>query len=272
MLIANAMRYVGAVLGLSLTGSGALIAGFEVGGLVVAASPLAAAIIVRAIGGDGLRGVGLGLTGTRGWYWLGFVLFPVAMSTAVGLGFLAGAVEFRPDVSTASLAASALAGLLPGVSLALGEEFGWRGYFTPLLEANRVRPLVNHAIVGATTVLWHVPFIAATPTYTDQPVWLFAPLFALGVMATSVTLGETRLRTKSVWPAVFASSINNAFGSALLSDGVFARMDTLWFAPRPEAIVTVAVFGAIAIGVCLVPRPPKPPPTPDALPPFLFMP
>lgn len=272
MLIPNAVRYIGAAIGISLIGAGALMAGFEVGGLVFAVSPIVAAVMVRAIGGDGLRGVGLGWTGRQGWYWLAIVMFPVAMSVSVGLGVLAGAIELGKDVSLGSIGTATLAGLLPRLALAVGQEFGWRGYLTPLLHANQVPPLANHAIVGVTWTIWHVPFIAATPTYTDQPILLFAPLFAVGVMAMAIILGETRLRTRSVWPAVCAHGIGNAIGYSLLGGGVFTRIDTLWFAPRPEGIVMVITTGVMAILVLRVPRPAMPSPVSDTLPPFLFMP
>ena len=272
MLIPNAVRYVGTVIGISLIGGGAIMAGFEVGGLVFAVSPFVAAVIVRAIGGDGLRGVGLGWTGKHGWYWLAIVMFPVTMAVSVGLGLLAGAVELGKDVSVASIGAATLVALVPRLALAIGEEFGWRGYLTPLLHANRVHPLMNHAIVGVTWVLWHLPFIIATPAYTEQPVWLFAPLFACGVMAIAFILGETRLRTKSVWPAVYAHGIGNALGYALLGEGVFTRIDGLWFAPRPEGIIMIVILGFIAVAVGLIPRPATSPPVSDTFPQFLFMP
>ncbi len=272
MLIPNAVRYVGTVIGISLIGGGAIMAGFEVGGLVFAVSPFVAAVIVRAIGGDGLRGVGLGWTGKHGWYWLAIVMFPVTMAVSVGLGLLAGAVELGKDVSVASIGAATLVALVPRLALAIGEEFGWRGYLTPLLHANRVHPLMNHAIVGVTWVLWHVPFIIATPAYTEQPVWLFAPLFACGVMVIAFILGETRLRTKSVWPAVYAHGIGNALGYALLGEGVFTRIDGLWFAPRPEGIIMIVILGFIAVAVGLIPRPATSPLVSDTFPQFLFMP
>ena len=272
MLIPNAFRYIGAVFGISLIGSGALMAGFEVGGLVFAVSPLVAAVIVRAIGGDGLRGIGLGWTGKQGWYWLAIVVFPVAMSVSVGIGLLAGAVELGEGISVASIGAATLTGLIPRLALAIGEEFGWRGYLTPLLHANRVHPIANHAIVGVTWTLWHVPFIVATPTDIEQSVWLFAPLFACGMMGMAFILGETRLRTRSVWPAVYAHGIGNALGYALLGEGVFVRIDVLWFAPRPEGIVMIVVLGLVAIAIGLLPRPATRPPVSDILPPFLFMP
>ena len=151
--------------------------------------------LVRRVGGDGLRGVGLGWTGSQGWYWLAILMFPAAMSVCVGLGLLVDAVELGKIVSFASVGTAIFGALVPNAVLAVGEEFGWRGYLTPLLHANRVPPLANHAIVGITWILWHVPFILASPTFTNQPVWVFAPLFFSGMMAMAFVLGETRLRT-----------------------------------------------------------------------------
>jgi len=181
-------------------------------------------------------------------------------------------VELGKDVSFASVGTATLAALVPRIVLAVGEEFGWRGYLTPLLHANRVPPLANHAIVGLTWTIWHVPFILASPTFTNQPLWVFAPLFTLGVMAMAFILGETRLRTRSVWPAVYAHAIGSALCYTLLGEGVFARIDSLWFSPRPEGIVMIIVTGVIAILVFRVPRLATPPPASNQLPPFLSIP
>ena len=50
MRFGNEWRFVGIVFGLAITACGALISGFDSGGLLFAVSPLAAALTVRALG------------------------------------------------------------------------------------------------------------------------------------------------------------------------------------------------------------------------------
>ena len=255
MRFANGWRFVGIAYGLAITGGGALIAGFDVGGLVFIVSPLVGAMVVRALGGDGLRGLGLALHGPVGWNLLAVLIFPVAMAVAVGTGIAAGGVEPGPNGTVAALGWAALGTLVPRMLFAACEELGWRGYLTPALAANGVPRLTNHLVVGLAWAAWHVPYILGTPGYSQVSGWLFAPLFLIGVLAMAVILGETRLRTRSVWPAVVAHGIANALAYAFLGDGVFARIDTVWFAPRPDSVVMAALLVAVAWLVARIPEP-----------------
>lgn len=255
MRFANGWRFVGIAYGLSITGAGALVAGYVAGGLVFILSPLVAAVIVRALGGDGLRSLGVGIHGPLAWNLLAILIFPVAMAVAVGTGILTGGVEPGPNGTAAFIAWAALANLAPRMLFAACEEFGWRGYLTPALAANGYPRLVNHLVVGLIWAAWHVPYILATPGYFQGSGWLFAPLFLVGVLAMAVILGETRLRTRSVWPAVFAHGIANALAYAFLNDGVFERINPLLYAPRPDSVVMAVVLVIVAIAVARVPIP-----------------
>ena len=75
---------------------------------------------------------------------------------------------------------------LVGFMLILGpmEEFGWRGYATPLLQ-RRMAPIWAGLVVGVFWALWHVPafFLSGAP----QAGWGLAP-FLIGAVAVSVIL------------------------------------------------------------------------------------
>lgn len=255
MRFANGWRFVGIAYGLSITGAGALVAGFDVGGLVFVASPLVAAAIVRALGGDGLRGLGIAVRGPVGYHLLAVLLFPAVMAAAVAAGLAAGGIELGPNGTVAFLAWAAAGNLAPRLLFAACEEFGWRGYLTPALAANGYSRLANHLVVGLVWAGWHIPYILATPGYVQGSGWLFPLLFLAGVVAMAVILGETRLRTRSVWPAVVAHGLANACAYAFLSDGVFARIDALLYAPRPDGVVMAALLVVVAVAVARIPAP-----------------
>lgn len=66
----------------------------------------------------------------------------------------------------------------------LGEEFGWRGYALPRLQA-RHSALVSSLILGAVWALWHVPLFfmpSQQAVYGNIPFWGFAA----GAMMLSV--------------------------------------------------------------------------------------
>jgi membrane protease YdiL (CAAX protease family) len=255
MRFANGWRFVGIAYGLAITGGGALVAGYDAGGLIFILSPLVAAIIVRALGGDGLRGLGVGIHGPIGWNLLAILLFPVAMAIAVGTGIATGGVELGTKGTAEVIAWAALGNLVPRMIFAACVEFGWRGYLTPALAANGVPRMTNHLIVGLIWAVWHIPYILGSPGYSQVSGWLFAPLFLVGVLAMAVILGETRLRTRSVWPAVVAHGIANALAYAFLGDGVFERINTLLYAPRPDSVAMAVILVVVAIVVARVPVP-----------------
>ena len=74
--------------------------------------------------------------------------------------------------------------LLPLLVIALGEEYGWRGYALPGLQT-RYSGLVAAIIVGVVHWLWHYPpSLLDTGVPLDTPFWLFG----LWVVALSVLM------------------------------------------------------------------------------------
>ena len=154
---------------------------------------VAAAIIASALA-DGKAGIVALfkrlLVWRVGWVWYVVALLgPAAFYLAgIGINVLLGGAT--PDFSqpfitrlvppSFNLGLAALAFLLYQVFVN-GEEFGWRGYALPKLQANH-SALAASLIIGIVWVLWHVPKYLTAGDPHDLSFWFFA----LNMIANSI--------------------------------------------------------------------------------------
>lgn len=77
--------------------------------------------------------------------------------------------------------------LVPVAVIALGEEYGWRGFALPRLQT-RFTALTAGLIVAAVHLIWHVPAaLIGTGVPLDVPFWLFGIwVLAFGVLLASL--------------------------------------------------------------------------------------
>ena len=97
----------------------------------------------------------------------------------------------------------------------LAEEFGWRGYVLPALEA-RFSPLWASLILGIIWTAWHLPlfFISASAQH-NLPFWLFALLtMALCILLTWVYHGSGE---SLFLVMLFHASVNTWSGPLMIS-------------------------------------------------------
>src|SRR5690606_15530517 len=90
---------------------------------------------------------------------------------------------------------------------AFGEEIGWRGFLVPALRRYGTWPAL--LISGAIWGLWHAPVILLGYNF-GRPDITGVLLMTGGCLAWGVLLGWLRLRSASLWPAVFAHGAMNA--------------------------------------------------------------
>lgn len=130
---------------------------------------------------------------------------------------------------------------------AFGEEVGWRGFLVPALRRYGTWPAL--LISGVVWGLWHSPLILLGYNFgrTDLTGVL---LMTAGCTVWGVLLGWLRLRSASVWPAVFAhGALNASVGLPVLFLAAGAEYD-----PVLSTALGVSgwIVGAVVIVVLLV--------------------
>jgi len=151
----------------------------------------------------------------------------------------AGAAALPPlgVLVAAQLLALPVAAVTVNAVAAFGEEIGWRGFLVPALRRYGTWPAL--LVSGAVWGLWHAPIILLGYNFgrTDITGVL---LMTAGCLAWGVLLGWLRLRSGSVWPAVFAhGAVNAAAGLPTLLYAAGTR-------PDPALAFTLGASGWIA--------------------------
>jgi uncharacterized protein len=145
-------------------------------------APTIAAVALSAIHGGraGLRRLARLRPRTRPrWYAVSLLGPPLTMLAALGLHVVLGGDRPRfgdPAHLVTSVGQVPLVGvvfLYVLVFTAVGEEFGWRGYAQPRLQA-RLSPFASSLVLGPVWALWHLPlFWMAGDFHQQLPVGWF---------------------------------------------------------------------------------------------------
>ncbi|MFF2390570.1 CPBP family intramembrane glutamic endopeptidase [Agromyces sp. NPDC058104] len=142
------------------------------------------------------------------------------------------------------LIAIPIGALANGVA-AFGEEIGWRGWLLPSLQ-----PLGNWSaliVSGVIWGLWHSPIILLGYNFGLTDASGLA-LMVGGCTLFGILLGWTRLRTGSVWPAVFGHGAFNAaagFLSLVIAAGSPAPLPLV----SPLGAVTWIVMALVIVAL-----------------------
>jgi membrane protease YdiL (CAAX protease family) len=138
------------------------------------------------------------------------------------------------------------------------EEFAWRSYLTPRLDAAKVHPLLNHLIVGILWWSWHLPYyyylldkaVLESFLTTSLPVFLFIALIVL--FPSAILFGELRLLSKSTWTVFLLHNIINAVSLPLVMNGFIKVNDGIvgtFFTPTSEGIVVNILLGLVGLAL-----------------------
>lgn len=232
------------------------------GALVWLTSPLITILLLRAFGGDGWKDFGLGLNLKAGWRWYLVALLVIPLVTLVTLGV---ASVFKV-VSFTGFAAQGFGPFLSAVGVGLTtvmvknifEEFTWRGYLTPRFKALNLHPFVNSLLTGFIWAGWHVPYylyFLNRETFqerTSLSVLGFILITFLVIPLISLTFGELRLLSKSVWPGWLMHNIANTISLVLISGGFITLSRDFAGAilsPGTEGVFISLLMGLVGFGL-----------------------
>lgn len=225
-------------------------------------APALTGVLLRALAGDGWADAGLrpALKKNLGWYGFALLIYPVCVVLILGLGYAAGAV------STAGLSSLGLgrfvglvaAALLAGFVKNICEEFAWRGYLTPRLDALGWPAWASALLVGVIWGAWHLPywfgFMAPGDfqAYTSLSRAAFIPLACAAFVPAAFAYGELRRITSSVWPTVVLHTVGNAIILTLLLGRLVEFKSSLasaLFTPGMEGCLSMALWALIGVGI-----------------------
>jgi membrane protease YdiL (CAAX protease family) len=218
-VLVTALAFISPLLGGSPSSPG-------LGFIMWGTAPLLVAVLMRLVTRDWSdAGLWPALRKNAKWYLFIILACPVI----VVLTLLFGAAVSASTLSEFSMA-SYLQMVLPGLAMffifAIFEEFGWRGYLVPKLDAIGINSFIGAAIIAVVWATWHLPYMRElTWTYnTSQDLVTFIPRFYLMMFAYSILYYEIRLITGSIWPAVLLHALTNAIQHPL--DAEFMTITT----------------------------------------------
>jgi membrane protease YdiL (CAAX protease family) len=103
-----------------------------------------------------------------------------------------------------------IVGLLPSCLTALGEEIGWRGLLVP--ELAKTMTFAQTAFIsGAIWAVWHYPLILFSDYRSSTPRWYAVVGFTIMVVGISFAYAWLRLKSGSLWTAMFLHASHNVF-------------------------------------------------------------
>ncbi len=212
-----------------------------------------------------------GLSGGKVWHYLLFglaliVLYGImtALNALLGLGHAANiremltqaaggqaqGLDMIPDWALSLLIGfqAVILGPLLGWLIALGEEYGWRGYLQgELIKIGKVPGIL---LVGVIWGLWHTPIILMGHNYPGQPV-LGSFLMLLYCIVLGFFLGYAVLKSGSVWLAAFLHALNNQVLSFLMV-AVYMPDDRVW--SFGVGIYGILLWASVVVGLLLLDR------------------
>lgn len=215
--------------------------------------PGMAALITRFVYHRSLRGLGWGWGETR-YQLLAYFLPGVYNLVLYGFVWLSGLGGVSDKlVLTAPLVVnlvfSALAGPLLGSWIsALGEEIGWRGLLVPQM-AKLTSFTRTSLITGVIWAVWHYPLvifsdyrsIAGSESGGDIPLWYALLCFSITVIGLSFIFNWVRLKSGSVWTAMFLHASQNFYLQTFFAPLTTNKGITSWVAGEFGIGLTVVI-------------------------------
>jgi uncharacterized protein len=205
--------------------------------------PGVAALLTRLIYQRNLRGFGWGWGKTR-YQIASYLLPPLAALAVYGLVWASGLGGVSGEKLTTGVAKElggvsvplpvillllATVGFLMSITSAMGEEIGWRGLLVP--ELAKTASFTRTALLsGAIWSVYHYPLILFSDyNARTTPAWFSLTAFTVMVLAASFGFAWLRLKSGSVWTAVFLHASHNLFIQQIFDNLTVDRGSTRYF-------------------------------------------
>lgn len=182
-------------------------------------------------------------------WWLAALLVPAG--SALAAAHAAAAVDgVRVAIDAGTLGSLLPAFLFLFVFAGLGEEFGWRGYAVPRVQA-RHGALAASLIIGAFHALWHVPlfFIEGVGQHAiAQQIGLVPSMLGYSMLVLALAVQATWIFNNTAGSVLLVATYHGAANaSAVLVDPTSGRMTGIYaytLVTVAVSVLVVAVFGS----------------------------
>lgn len=129
-------------------------------------------------------------------------------------------------------------GMVRGLSTALGEEIGWRGFLVP--ELSKTMSFTTTALIsGIVWACWHFPILIWADYNAGTPTWYGLTCFTVMVVADSFIFAWMRLKSGSLWTAAILHASHNLYIQSILSPLTVDTGKTAWFIDEFGAVLPV---------------------------------
>ena len=137
---------------------------------------------------------------------------------------------------------TATTGLIRGVSTALGEEIGWRGFLVPEL-AKQMSYTRLSLLSGMIWAAWHSPLLLFADYNSGTNRWYAMACFAVMIVSNSFAFAWLRLRSGSLWTAAVLHASHNLFIQTVFDNMMRDTGKTLWYTTEFGVALAVVNVG-----------------------------
>ena len=136
--------------------------------------------------------------------------------------------------------------LIVTIITAFGEEVGWRGFMYPVMQ--RIWGWKKAIIIsGGIWALWHLTLVISGLYLSGTILEYRIPVFIIEVFALTVIITWIRMKSKSVWPAIFFHALHNYFDQIIFQSLTNNKNSTYFVGETGFITVTFTVIIAIII-------------------------
>lgn len=132
------------------------------------------------------------------------------------------------NVITLYVLVLAILGVIGASFSALGEEIGWRGFLVP--ELAKIYSYTQTTLMsGGIWLIWHLPILFFADYNSEAPVWFAFICFSILVLGMSFAFTWLRLKSGSLWTAVFMHASHNVFIQQFFTPFTYNTGNTAYF-------------------------------------------